>query len=333
MGRRVVQFANLPIKLLMPNTFTNIQEVALKTIPSASKIEIKRVLESLYGFEVEKVRTLNMEGKKKKRGGLLIAKPDYKKAYVTLKNPLSISPNLYPIRIIEEDKKMMNKQTKSSVVEEAESKSHWLDEKKEAHRFKPNNGSNHRRLDRADGAAKFPWTSMRSAISIEHRNEDYWILTLPPPALDQVLDLNIFPYDCDVTVANFFLPEAEKQDTTGCMEAVQAGVDLFVFLIMHFNLVLLLDSLRIMSHFSESCEQHHKLNCWSGINNNMVRFMLNMSNNNDWSKSLDSLHSADLGGICLLPHLPKNRKEKKLLNMKGGLEEAARKEEESYPQP
>ncbi|KAK7306017.1 hypothetical protein VNO77_43931 [Canavalia gladiata] len=162
MGRRVVQFANLPIKLLMPNTFTNIQEIALKTIPSASKIEIKRVLESLYGFEVEKVRTLNMEGKKKKRGGLLIAKPDYKKAYVTLKNPLSISPNLYPIRIIEEDKKMMNKQTKSSVVEESETKSHWLDEKKEAHRFRPNNGSNRGRLDRADGAAKFPWTSMRS---------------------------------------------------------------------------------------------------------------------------------------------------------------------------
>ncbi|KOM46836.1 hypothetical protein LR48_Vigan07g054000 [Vigna angularis] len=87
MGRRVVQFANLTLKLLMPKTFTNIKEIALKTIPSASKIEIRRVLESLYGFEVEKVQTLNMEGKKKKRGGLLIAKPDYKKAYVTLKNP------------------------------------------------------------------------------------------------------------------------------------------------------------------------------------------------------------------------------------------------------
>lgn len=181
LGKRVVNFANLPIKLLMPTSFTNITEIALKTIPSASKIEIKRVLESLYGFEVEKVQTLNRDGKKKKIGGLLIAKPDYKKAYVTLKNPLSIDPNLYPIRIIEEDRKNLNKQAKSSVVEEAPNKTHWLDHKKdekkaqphrpyhganrdtprESQRSRPQYGSN-RRADAAP-AAKFPWTSMRSA--------------------------------------------------------------------------------------------------------------------------------------------------------------------------
>ncbi|KAI9115183.1 hypothetical protein K1719_013780 [Acacia pycnantha] len=161
LGRRVVHFANLPIKLLMPSSFTNITEIALKTIPSASKIEIKRVLESLYGFEVDKVRTLNMEGKKKKRGGLLIAKPDYKKAYVTLRNSLSISPDLYPLRIVEEEKKRVNKQSKSSVVEEVETKRHWLDQK-QGERFKPEKGSNDRRPNRADGVAKFPWTSMRS---------------------------------------------------------------------------------------------------------------------------------------------------------------------------
>uniref|UniRef100_A0A7N0SVK1 Large ribosomal subunit protein uL23m n=1 Tax=Kalanchoe fedtschenkoi TaxID=63787 RepID=A0A7N0SVK1_KALFE len=86
LGRRIVHFANLPIKLLMPTSFTNIREIALKTTPSATKI--KRVLESLYGFEVEKAHTLNMEGKKKKRGGALFAQPDYKKAYVTLRSPL-----------------------------------------------------------------------------------------------------------------------------------------------------------------------------------------------------------------------------------------------------
>ncbi|KAJ7945404.1 50S ribosomal protein L23 [Quillaja saponaria] len=170
LGRRVVNFANLPIKLLMPSSFTNIKEIALKTIPSASKIEIKRVLESLYGFDVEKVRTLNMEGKKKKRGGLLIAKPDYKKAYVTLRNPLSISPDLYPIRIIEGDKKQMNKQSKSSVVEEGEAKKHWL-EGKEGERFKPEKSDRGRSRGHGGGAragphdvlAKFPWSSMRSA--------------------------------------------------------------------------------------------------------------------------------------------------------------------------
>lgn len=75
-------------------------------------------MESLYGFEVEEVRTLNMDGKKKKRGGLLIAKPDYKKAYVTLRNPLSISPDLYPIRAIQEERKnTMSKLSKSTIVE------------------------------------------------------------------------------------------------------------------------------------------------------------------------------------------------------------------------
>ncbi|GAU43440.1 hypothetical protein TSUD_335030 [Trifolium subterraneum] len=186
LGRRVVNFANLPIKLLMPTTFTNIQEISLKTIPSATKIEIKRVLESLYGFEVDKVRTLNMDGKKKKRGGILIAKPDYKKAYVTLKNPLSIDPNIYPIRVIEEDKKNnLNKQAMASLVEEAPNKSHWLDEKKE--RYKPQNGYNRGRFDDGSGSnrdsrgrverrpdsnrsgdgsvAKFPWTNMRRNVT------------------------------------------------------------------------------------------------------------------------------------------------------------------------
>ncbi|KAL6993146.1 hypothetical protein U1Q18_011264 [Sarracenia purpurea var. burkii] len=173
LGRRVINFANLPIKLLMPSSFTNIKEIALKTIPSASKIEIKRVLESLYGFEVEKVRTLNMEGKKKKRGGLLVAKPDYKKAYVTLKGPLSISTDLYPIRIIEEERKSMIKESKSksSIVEDGEVRSHWLDG---GGRHKPEKSSDsgtgggrgragYPRRDGGDGAAKFPWSSMRTS--------------------------------------------------------------------------------------------------------------------------------------------------------------------------
>jgi len=128
-------------------------------------------LESLYGFEVEKVQTLNMDGKKKKRGGLLIAKPDYKKAYVTLKNPLSISRDLYPIRMIEEEKKNMSKKSKSSIVEDDEPKKmHWLDEKRDTRssserRFSRGRDREHggeRSSDVGAPAAKFPWSSMRS---------------------------------------------------------------------------------------------------------------------------------------------------------------------------
>ncbi|KAK9070230.1 hypothetical protein SSX86_010630 [Deinandra increscens subsp. villosa] len=176
LGRRVVNFANIPIKLLMPTSFSNITEIALKTIPSASKIEIKRVLESLYGFEVDEVRTLNMDGKRKKRGGLLIAKPDYKKAYVTLRNPLSISPDLYPIRVIEEERKNMSKQSKqqskSAIVEGEETKkTHWLDgsgvKKQTGYGNKVRYGATDRRgsggPSNTSATTKFPWSGMRSS--------------------------------------------------------------------------------------------------------------------------------------------------------------------------
>ncbi|KAL1190337.1 hypothetical protein V5N11_016720 [Cardamine amara subsp. amara] len=168
LGGRVVHFANLPIKLLMPAKLTNIHEFALKTIPSASKIEIKRVLESVYGFEVEKVNTLNMDGKKKKRGGLLIAKADYKKAYVTLRNPLSISRDLFPVKYIEEDRKSKVKGS-SFVEEEDDKKSHWLDRKEKREiggygKGKSRRGGGDRASSPArPGAAgaKFPWSNMR----------------------------------------------------------------------------------------------------------------------------------------------------------------------------
>ncbi|EPS63399.1 hypothetical protein M569_11387, partial [Genlisea aurea] len=180
-SRRVVNFANLPIKLLMPSSFSNIIEIALKTIPSATKVEIKRVLESVYGFEVDRVHTLNMEGKKKKRGGLLIARPDYKKAYVSLRRPLSLNPDLFPIKVIEDEKRSMTKQSKSSIVEAVEKSSHWLDEKRDGAtpttRFGPrvaarkpfSLGDRRRGGGRGgtvggggDSGEKFPWSSMKS---------------------------------------------------------------------------------------------------------------------------------------------------------------------------
>lgn len=64
----------------------------------------------MYGFEVEKVRTLNMQGKKKHRGRVLVAKPNYKKAYVTLKDSPTIPPVLFPVRSMEDESKSMKKQ-------------------------------------------------------------------------------------------------------------------------------------------------------------------------------------------------------------------------------
>ncbi|KAL9417221.1 hypothetical protein AB3S75_040242 [Citrus x aurantiifolia] len=88
MGNMLIDF---PMKLLMPSSFENIKEIAFKTMHAASKIEIKEVLEQLYGLEIEKVRTLNKQGMKKRRECCLVTGPNYKKAYRTLKKPVSFA--------------------------------------------------------------------------------------------------------------------------------------------------------------------------------------------------------------------------------------------------
>ncbi|CAM6084540.1 unnamed protein product [Calypogeia fissa] len=111
---RFIHFANLPLRLLLPKTLDNVKEVAFKTIPSASKIEIKRVLESVYGLEVEKVHTLNMEGKKKlnRKSGTHYRRLDYKKAYVVLKNPVSLPKDVFPPNAFEDGSKNTAKHLK-----------------------------------------------------------------------------------------------------------------------------------------------------------------------------------------------------------------------------
>ena len=49
--------------------------------------DIKALLARIYGLDVQKVRTLNVEGKKKRGKQGFYRRPDYKKAYVTLRPP------------------------------------------------------------------------------------------------------------------------------------------------------------------------------------------------------------------------------------------------------
>ncbi|KAL5547431.1 hypothetical protein UlMin_002662 [Ulmus minor] len=112
-----IHFPNLPFELILPAPFNNAKDIALKTIPSASKAEIRRNLQSVYGFEIEKVRTLNMKGKAKYRGRVF-AKPNYKKANVTLKNPLSISSAVYSTCPIKDEKRNTKRRSVSFTEEE-----------------------------------------------------------------------------------------------------------------------------------------------------------------------------------------------------------------------
>ena len=51
---------------------------------SANKIEIKKAVEEIFGVEVEKVTTINMDGKVKRMGMNIGKRADWKKAVVKL---------------------------------------------------------------------------------------------------------------------------------------------------------------------------------------------------------------------------------------------------------
>jgi len=63
----------------------NFRTVAFKVLRDANKIEIKDAVEKIFKVKVESVRTANFHGKKRRQGRHSGRRPDWKKAYVTLK--------------------------------------------------------------------------------------------------------------------------------------------------------------------------------------------------------------------------------------------------------
>ena len=60
------------------------RQVVFKVDPRATKIDIKRAVETIFKTKVVKVRTMNVRGKKKRFGRIEGKKPDWKKAIVTI---------------------------------------------------------------------------------------------------------------------------------------------------------------------------------------------------------------------------------------------------------
>jgi large subunit ribosomal protein L23 len=63
----------------------NYRTVAFRVLRDANKIEIKDAVEKIFKVKVESVRTANFHGKKRRQGRYTGRRPDWKKAYVTLK--------------------------------------------------------------------------------------------------------------------------------------------------------------------------------------------------------------------------------------------------------
>jgi len=59
--------------------------VAFEVHPKANKIEIKRAVEKQFNVRVSEVRIARMHGKVRRQGRYVGQRPDWKKAYVRLK--------------------------------------------------------------------------------------------------------------------------------------------------------------------------------------------------------------------------------------------------------
>jgi large subunit ribosomal protein L23 len=60
-------------------------QVVFRVRPEATKDRIRELIEEMFKVTVLRVRTSNFLGKQRRRGRVVGYKPDWKKAYVTLK--------------------------------------------------------------------------------------------------------------------------------------------------------------------------------------------------------------------------------------------------------
>jgi large subunit ribosomal protein L23 len=60
-------------------------QVVFRIRPGANKDQIREVIEELFKVTVVKVRTANFLGKERRRGRTAGRRPNWKKAYITLK--------------------------------------------------------------------------------------------------------------------------------------------------------------------------------------------------------------------------------------------------------
>ena len=74
---------------LVTEKFQNLKDtqrtLGFEVHQDATKPEIKKAVETLFGVKVQEVRVANVHGKVKRQGRFVGRRPDWKKAYVVLK--------------------------------------------------------------------------------------------------------------------------------------------------------------------------------------------------------------------------------------------------------
>ena len=59
-------------------------QVTFEVEPIANRVEIKKAVEKIFNVKVKSVRTVNVQGKVKRRGRIVGKRQDWKKAIITL---------------------------------------------------------------------------------------------------------------------------------------------------------------------------------------------------------------------------------------------------------
>lgn len=59
-------------------------QLTFEVSPDVNRIEVQRAIEKIFNVKVSKIRTMNIHGKKKRRGRIIGKRKNWKKAIVTL---------------------------------------------------------------------------------------------------------------------------------------------------------------------------------------------------------------------------------------------------------
>jgi len=81
----IIRFPHITEKSTLQSELSESQVIALHVRLDATKHQIREAVEKVFDVRVDRIRTARFQGKMKRQGRSQGRRPDWKKAYITLK--------------------------------------------------------------------------------------------------------------------------------------------------------------------------------------------------------------------------------------------------------
>jgi large subunit ribosomal protein L23 len=81
----IIRFPHITEKSTLQSELSESQVIALKVRLDATKHQIREAVEKVFNVKVDRIRTARFQGKMKRQGRNEGRRPNWKKAYITLK--------------------------------------------------------------------------------------------------------------------------------------------------------------------------------------------------------------------------------------------------------